>query len=309
MTIQINSDGSVHFAHHLYTEPYNIGDNLCAPYHYFNFFVESDTGLDGRCLVVGGGTIPNADYLFDDLGYSICILWAVGNSIPINSDRKTNPFRKLFRSIRKTTNIRRIMARIKQRRRLFLSTRDPSSVSQNRELLPCVSCLHEVCDQPIGDRIGIVINEDPAVSGDVKKIRNEITEKYPDISFETNSLDVQRLLNFFSTHDRIITNSYHIAYWTLLSGKRLQFIGYSSKSEELLRLFSSGGSLRDTVLRGSADELLAALLNSISEPHWVKLDDASEKRECFRAMNREYAQKLTKSLPGLRIDERKKPAH
>ena len=307
MTIQINSEGSVHFAHHLYTEPYNIGDNLCAPYHYFNFSVESGGVLDGRSLVVGGGTIPNADYLFDDLAYSIQILWAVGDSIPTKGARKTNLFRKLFNSIRHTTNIRRILARINQRRRLFLSTRDPSSVSPNRELLPCVSCLHDVCDQPIGDGFGIVINEDPRVSGDVKKIQDAITEKYPYISFKTNSMDVQRLLDFFSTNDRIITNSYHIAYWTLLNGKRLQFIGYSSKSEELLRLFSSGGSLRETVLRGSDDELLTALLKSISEPHWIELDDAREKREFFRTMNREYARKLTKSLPGLRIEERKNP--
>ena len=84
MSVGITVVNDVHFAHHSNTIPYNVGDDFCAPYHYFRF--EVDEILAGKCLIIGGGTITEAESLFDDRRYAVKILWAVGSSTPFYSD-------------------------------------------------------------------------------------------------------------------------------------------------------------------------------------------------------------------------------
>lgn len=307
MAIHVITEGRVHFAHHVNVKPFNIGDYLCGPYHYFNFDLEASSSLVGRCIVIGGGAIPDAENTFIDSPYTIMIVWATGGSVPLSTTNNESAglrtkLRRIWRSVY-LIGKNKIVGR---RRRLYVSTRDPKSASSERPLLPCVSCLHPICDSPHGSGIAVVVNENSAVSGDVSLLRRSIANYFPEVVFETNALSESKLFEVFGSCDRLVTNSYHIAYWGLLSGRRVQLIGYSSKSVDLLRLLGCDADLRDRVPRGDGDMLLSSIFASLRDPNWASLIDATVTKAKFRQLNRDFAQYLTNDIVGLNIIEQKK---
>lgn len=305
MAVRIISDGAVHFAHHVDPTPYNVGDDFCAPYHYFDFQAADTDGLGERCLVIGGGTIPNADTIFADLRYTVRILWAVGRSTPFREARATPLGRPVVRKLKKSLRLSFHKPKPHTQSRVVATTRDPSSVTPACQLLPCVSCLHGVCDVPGGDGIALIVNENPSVSGEVSELRRVIGDQSMDLVFETNAASMSRIKRVFSSCNRIITNSYHIAYWGLLSGKRIQFVGYSSKSVELLRLFGFENQLRAEVPRGDGVRFRNALFDAVRNPEWIGLENAQETKERFRKINRDFALRLSQEIRGLSVIERR----
>jgi hypothetical protein len=295
----------VTFAHHAKPKVPNIGDKLCAPYLYFHFKLTPQSRFTGRCLVVGGGAIAGARDLYRDAGYRARIVWAAGISRAYGA-RPSQPSPSLLRRVRcklgqiKRSAIRRIVRLREGREIVVVSSRDPD-VSTPDMFVPCVSCFHDVCDTARGHGVAVIINENPDVSGEAGDLLEALRARYPDVVFATNAMTEDQLLEIFAKTDRIITNSYHMTYWSLLSGGKVRVIGYSSKLESVLEIigFETDHILRYT--RGDQGALEGALRKALDSEHWLSLPDPDAIRAHFRGLNRDFAERVMTAIPDLTI--------
>lgn len=301
---RIEIDGST-FAHHAAPKVPNIGDELCAPYHYFRFTLVPQSRFLGRCLVVGGGAITGAKELYRDAGYRARIVWAAGTSRAFGKPSYQPPAgmrRKLRRKLGqiRTSAIRWIVQRFRGEEILVASSRDQDP-SQPDSFVPCVSCLHDVCDTPRGNGVAVIINENPDVSGAAGDLLNALRARYPDVVFATNAMTENQLLEIFAKTDRIITNSYHMTYWSLLSGGKVRVIGYSSKLESVLAIFGLASDHLLRYRRGDRDGLEHALNTALESEDWLSLPDPDAVRDRFRGLNLAFAESIMQAIPDLTI--------
>jgi hypothetical protein len=244
----------------------NLGDALCSPKNYFDFSAERPA------LIVGGGA-------FNGLGVNearhftggIRIAWGIGQSWRLEKPAEHLNLRA----------VRGIFA--------IATTRDPQFANEDVRLLPCVSVLHPVVDIPPGAEHGIFFNHDEAASGEGIDaiIRDEQESQFVAV----NSAPEREFTAAFARAGELTTNSYHAAYWGLLSGRAVRLLGYSTKFPNLLSLLGLPVDAFTPYHRGDTASLADALKRSGSRPALV-LSDAASIKGRFRAMNHEFAASL-----------------
>ena len=271
----------------------NIGDELCSPRHYFRF-VASERPV----TVMGGG-------VFQDLGEKALsrlglaptqvVLWGVGRSnkraasrlIPIND----LPYPAW-------------------------GLRDRDGVTDEAHFLPCVSCLHPMLDLPIaGDGTLLFVNADPRVTRPHDTRALQRLAKAKGWQFLQNSCSDEDMAAALQSNRRVITNSFHGAYWSLLSSHEVQVVGYSSKFESLLSTLGANAhqmlryqkprkyALRRWLARLSqAGSLVHQIQRCATADQWIRLDDAKAVRGRFRLINLRFAEKLTSAQLFKRVE-------
>ena len=197
-------------------EIFNLGDLLCTPMYYFDFHSKCIEGSDRKLfdhvdtIIFGGGAHNNFGQVFN-FPYEKTIAWGIGSSVGgINS---TPP--KAIKLPYKIYGIR-----------------DPDSVIDERNLIPCVSCMHPLLSIKPGKDTSIFINIDPQVAINTNRLKNI---KNSPITY-TNAMSELSFIKAFKKTGNVITNSYHIAYWSFLSGRNVSVFGYSSKFRSLFKL-------------------------------------------------------------------------
>ena len=265
----------------------NIGDELCSPRHYFDFIEPR-----ARIAIIGGG-------VFSDLGEkaldrlripaSDAVLWGVGRSVKRAGDR---------------------LQVIENLPHLAWGLRDLDGVADSSHFLPCVSCLHPMLDVPIaGEKTLLFVNADQRVTreADVPALQRLAAEK--GWSFLQNSCSDEEMQAALAGCSRVVTNSFHGAYWSLLSGHAVKVIGYSSKFESLFRALRLpvNALLRYEKPRKHAwlmrwlgqgsktSELVTQLRGITDDDGFVALPDPAAIRQEFRAMNLRFAQSLVEA--------------
>lgn len=266
---------------------YNIGDDLCAPNHYFHLEAHEAQST----LIIGGGA-------FKDMGLAeaqrlkphIAITWAIGRSVPLPTYswriRGPGDILRHWRAIAST------VARAKSTF-AAASTRDTDLVGRLFDYVPCPSVFHSICDVPPGAKIGVFLNADAQVtSSAAADVLDLIKKSSKEVIFGTNSEQIYRFSAKFKECGVIITNSYHIGYWSLLSGRSVRLIGYSSKFVNLLNMFGIPRNNFEPYIRGDARSLVSGVNRCFIKGAEVQLNEPSSFKELFRDYNIRFAQKL-----------------
>lgn len=258
--------GSINFIHHQ-PKIYNIGDDLCSPRHYFS--------LQSAAIpltILGGGAYNKYAVKYAKrygLNLSNTVLWGVGEST-----RKTRPVQKIETLPFAAWGIRdRLRA-------------------DAEHYLPCASCLHPMLDTAPGSHGTLLfLNADPNVTD---------TDAYDDVAHFTkqkgwsllyNSCSASELTAQFSSVSHVITNSYHGAYWALLTGHTVTLMGYSSKFTSLLSSLGLDSQALIAIQRGIGKGLLTTL-EKVEGSDRQQLPDAKQTLDAHRALNLRFAQKL-----------------
>lgn len=206
----------------------NIGDLLSSPLNYFNFKQRSIV-LDihdeirkielvskisrllpaGVTIIVGGGGLLDNEFFeeqihrINKLKVKNIIYWGVGHNKHKDDDKE----------------------------RLFPSTKeflDCSSLYGVRDklkdynFLPCVSCMHPQLESKHTTSHDIVIFEH-------EHIPIRLDFKAP--RMRNNHRNFSDVIAFLGSANYVITNSYHGMYWSILMGKKVVCIPFSSKFE------------------------------------------------------------------------------
>ena len=264
------TQANIDFLH--YGDMTNVGDYLSSPRHYFDF--ESE-----RKVVIVGGGASNNFFAKRALGKSgKRIAWGIGQSWPFG--RELTLFDRAMKSFLRHIAYHRA------------STRDRGLSSQALPLVPCASVFHPIVDLPPGHGVTVVVNGNPLVSGDIETLRRQLAGEVPQLEFATNKLSVDDFAGVFARAGTVVTNSYHAAYWGLLSGRRVHIIGYSSKFTAVADLFGLPHTAVTQVVRGDGAGLATAILASVGgSPHQV--GDPQDVRQNFRWLNLEFARSLS----------------
>ena len=263
--------GRIDFLH--YDKTGNIGDFLCSPRNYFDFTANRDT------LIVGGGA-SNGFFASRARRHlaDVRVGWGIGQSWRFDSPPG---FLAMWIS--------------QLKRRLcydLVSTRDPLLSSMTLPLVPCVSVFHPVTEISCGEKVGVFLNANSSVSGSISDDTSLLENAYAKpVIRAINVGDVDKFMEAFSQTELLITNSYHAAYWGLLSGRRVHVIGYSSKFTSLLALFGFGPERVIVVERGNVEELERAI-HSCPALEPLKCEDPAGMRSQFRSLNLDFSKKL-----------------
>jgi hypothetical protein len=239
---------------------FNIGDFLCTPDNYFS--IESEKNFS----IIGGG-VWNIEKYGTDNNSENTILWAAGKSIkefnkivPISS----NNFRYAEWSVR-----------------------DKNLIEDKSRFVPCVSCLNnEVLKEPIGNKTLFFTNANTSVSPNIQLQETENT------LVMKNNETYESFIKKWEQCDRIITNSYHGIYWSLLSGRSVSPFGYSSKFISVMKLFNMELP-KENIYSYKTQELFNEMLKR-KEQKFFSLKTRELFKNEFINLNYEYAEKLSK---------------
>lgn len=315
--MKIIKEGNVSFAYHASPTPPNIGDSLCSPRLYFDFMCEPEAFT----LVVGGGAIGNGREIFADVKPANRLVWSVGGSAPLVTEQSHPKKNSPSLPQRALAKVKRLLTHVIKNRQnprtvkkprdvegiVLYSTRDRDVVRQGEFFVPCSSCFHPIAAAPRGTGVAVVLNANPAVSGDVDSIFAMLSKRFPDVILATNAVTEAEMLHLFSKTDRIVTNSYHFAYWSLLGGGAVKLIGYSTKSTNLLDIFDLNcGALRIYAM-GNGHVLLDRVDEALREGEWLSLPRPDETRARFQDLNLAFARRAEAEIPTLTVRLRTEP--
>jgi len=160
---------------------------------------------------------------------------------------------------------------------------------------------------PRGVGKAVILNKNLEVSGKIEEIFDSLSETNPELMLATNAMRVAELQDIFSRSDKIITNSYHIAYWSLLSGGSVKLIGYSNKSKSLLEIFDLDSDALQIYPKGEGRALLAHVRNAVETGDWLSLAQPEAVRAQFQELNLHFARMAEKVIPTLAIRLRSAP--
>jgi len=261
----------------------NIGDYLCSPRHYFDF----DPAISGL-NIVGGGVYVDMGVRFINkhgLDPAKTILWGVGESIR----EATHP------------------GPVADLPFLEWSCRDRDRVGDDTHFVPCCSCLHKMLDAPVpADNTLLFVNADPKVSGvdDSADLASEASRRGWTLLF--NNCSESEFSEALKQSKYVVTNSYHGAYWGLLSGRTVSLVGYSSKFYSLFSAFELPADRIVRYDRGDEQGLSETLSRLDIQTSGVRVALPDQTREAFRQRNRDFADRLVRKgiLAGYRFSER-----
>lgn len=193
----------------------NAGDINSSPVQYFEF--ENNIGIvnidlksinllksenyENLPLIIGGGGIfyDYQAHLIEDFCYwhkGIKILWGAGfNYSNCNYSPNIPYYFKKFKHI---------------------GLRD---YLQNTEWVPCASCMHDIFDNKYEEKNEI---------GIIEHLDCDINLNFPKIS---NSAKIEDIIFFIGSCKKIITNSYHGYYWSVLMNKEVNIIPFRNSSK------------------------------------------------------------------------------
>jgi polysaccharide pyruvyl transferase WcaK-like protein len=107
----------------------------------------------------------------------------------------------------------------------------------------------------------------------------------------TNALAPDEFMRSFGRAGTIVTNSYHAAYWGLLSGRKVHIIGYSSKFVNLAALFGFPATSIVSVDRGDGLALNRAIARCADRAA-LQLAAPDRVKSQFRKHNLEFVRSL-----------------
>lgn len=236
---------------------YNIGDALCTPDIYF------DIKSDIEYTIIGGGVWNIPSYAKKPEANKT-IVWAAGKS-----DKNLNQ-----KTIEKT-----------QQAFLEWTSRDLDLLEDKHKFLPCVSCLNdEIISEPKGDKTLVFTNANQVVSADINK---RLANKY---ILSKNNESKETFLKKWEMCDKVITNSYHGIYWSLLSGRKVIPFGYSSKFTSVTSLFGIQFP-KENLYNVSNRKAISGMIESNSG-NYIQCKQNPLQR--FREINLQFAEKLSK---------------
>ena len=238
---------------------FNIGDSLCTSDVYFDISSEQDL------RIIGGG-VWNIRKYGTDSNAQKTILWAAGES-----HKHANPS----------------YTDSKQLNFLEWSTRDRDLLKDKSKFVPCVSCFNDnLLKEPTQNKTLIFTNANNVVSA---KLNIKETD---DLLVLTNDAPYKTFIEKWQKCDRIITNSYHGIYWSLLSGREVSPIGYSSKFTSVMRLFNyelPQNQMYNNKQRYSLSELI-----SKKDKAFFRVSNPKDFINDFKELNLKFAEKLKK---------------
>ena len=272
--------GGIHFIH-LQPKFRNIGDELCSPKHYFRFEPGS-----ARAIVGGGALFHSAEKMVQRFQLSMqeSVLWGVGASVPFGTLKKVVqlPF-------------------------AAWGIRDRDATDNDEHFVPCVSCFLPMLETaPSAPETLVFLNAANRISPVELQNRIQSWTSEHNFLYADNRVSQSELTRVFGRASHIITNSFHGAYWGLLSGRRVSLAGYSSKFTSLL----AGFELEDSRLARYEKEDAEGLWNLLTDPHFIDshyhLPDAQDRLHQFRQINVQFAQRLVDSglLRGFQVKNR-----
>jgi hypothetical protein len=238
---------------------FNIGDFVCTPDNYF------DIQSEKNYRIIGGG-VWNIEKYGTDINAQNTILWAAGKSI-----KEFNKLRPINFSAFKYA---------------MWSIRDRDLISDHSKFVPCVSCLDDqIISEPINDKTLVFTNANETVSPNIQnlKLTNSIIIK--------NNESYESFISKWKQCDKIITNSYHGIYWSLLSGRAVSPHGYSSKFTSVMRLFDMELP-KQNIYNHRAQEAFVEMLKR--DQKFITFNKHKEIKQQFANRNYEYAEKLSK---------------
>lgn len=232
----------------------NIGDRLCTPDNYF------EMQSPKRVIVVGGG-VWNIDKLSNNEDAYRTILWAAGRSV-------RHP---------KASN------KIKSLRFLKSGVRDILDLDDKRHFLPCVSCLNDkIISQPNGNKTLVFTNANLEVSAN-------ISTQQKDYVYLSNACSIDEFLEKWPVCDRVITNSYHGIYWSLLTGRSVSPYGYSSKFVNVTALFGIDFP-KENLYSVNNRSILESMI--YGKQKYITAKNYQDKLNEFRNLNMKFAESL-----------------
>lgn len=208
----------------------NAGDLYCAPHHYFKEL--NGTGLDifdykrealeirdtfiqkvsANSLIIGGGGLLNRNGFklqmkaFEALHKTDkkMVLWGLGHN------------EKSPRTYGKVTSYNVDVSSFG-----LVGTRD---YTMPGEYVPCVSCMHPLLDKNYTEtqEYGVILHKDT-----IKK--PQILALFKEHPTTSNTTDIEAIIKFIGASQKVVTDSYHTMYWSMLLGKQVVVIPNSSK--------------------------------------------------------------------------------
>lgn len=253
---------------------FNIGDYLCSPRHYFKLFSNLN-----NLTIVGGGVFPHVPYLamHDMKKYRIdplqSVLWGAGES-------------------KKGFTLESVI--VENVPYLEWGVRDIRYLDKCH-FLPCVSCCHPMLEQTIDEHATLLfLNRNPSITS------SDFKEKFKKLADERrwtllyNDCTENEMAEALKHHHHIITNSYHGAYWGLLSGHNVTLLGYSSKFINLLQMFDFDQSNLMKYEKGDTAMMFKKIYSIIDESLSIKLDNHNLVLKTFRNINFSFVESLKK---------------
>lgn len=140
------------------------------------------------------------------------------------------------------------------------------------KFVPCPSVFHRLVDMPVGKDEILILGGSDTIGRRVSDIPNV-------------TMNLKEYAAIFASASSVITNSYHTAYWSLLSGRKIKLLGYSSKFSDLFKIFDLDTSLIREYDKGDFDSFKSAVSQLKIIP-WVSVNSSYKDR--FRSLNNEF---------------------
>ncbi len=257
-------------------DAYNAGDLYCAPHHYFDqlkgsgadiFDYKHEDGevrdafikdISSNSLIIGGGGLLNRNGFklqmkaFEALTKKNkkAVLWGVGHN-----EKSPKTYDKVTNYNIDTSNFG------------IVGTRD---YKMPGEYVPCVSCMHTLFNNTYTEaqEYGVILHKDT-----VKK--PEVVALFKDYPTTSNTTDIEAIIKFIGASQKIITDSYHAMYWSMLLGKKVVVIPNSSKFYDFKHrpIISDFNNARDAFAKAETFPSLLAECRSINRNFADKVFD------------------------------------
>jgi len=212
-------------------DPTNVGDAFCPPFLYFPFKdkryvdivnIDQKTNFQRNEIIIIGGGGLGTDFFRNKIEILLnlrkkfelkIIGWGLGYDVNSNKSHKLiSNTNKLISSIFDDFDI--------------VGTRVDLENIENKSnffYVPCSSCMH--------DAFNIFRNQNKKNKkiGVYSHKRVLLNKFFPDYDHLTNEgMDLSKVLNFISSYEFIVTNSYHGVFWATLLNKRVICAPYKS---------------------------------------------------------------------------------
>lgn len=198
--------------HFIHVMDYNLGDIVSSPLHYFPFpkdSIEMDFRnapvMPGPLTIFGGGGMLHLgiDEWMEKMSQARrCVAWGIGVNYINDKDEKTADIPNKLKHM------------------AFAGLRDRNiALSYGFDYVPCASCMHPAFDEKyeIIREVGVFHHYCHPINIPYAKMDNRTTKT------------LAHVLRFLGSCRKIITNSYHGAYWAHLLGREVTALGASNK--------------------------------------------------------------------------------
>lgn len=195
----------------------NIGDLFSNPSRYFEFpncssqeLIHNTANLESKILVVGGGGLIHKKFqlhIQKQIAKSPAkvVLWGIGHNFGKKHVSKSGDTVYFPDWIHNCS---------------LVGIRDYVE-GYEKYYLPCASCMHPAFNKrySVNQEVGYFLH----------KFKTAIKDTDNKSVMYNDSTDFDKTIKFLASHNTIITDSYHGAYWAQLLGKNVQVVGWSVK--------------------------------------------------------------------------------